>query len=52
MRKLISLNNCLQDVLELTPIIGLITLFSILNIVLFELPSQQIVTDNIINKNI
>ena len=36
---LISLNNCLQNVLELTTIIDLITLFCILNIILFELSS-------------
>jgi len=54
MRNLISLNNCLQDVIELTPIIDLITHFCILNIVLSELASQQIVTDllHITNKNI
>ena len=37
-RILSSVNNCLQDVLELTPIIDLMTLFCILNI-LFELSS-------------
>jgi len=38
-RALISVNNCLQDVLELAQIIGLITFFCILNIVLLELSS-------------
>jgi len=33
-----SLNNCLQDVLELTPAIGLITLFCILNILILNSP--------------
>jgi len=32
-------NNCLKDVLKLTPIIDLTTLFCILNIFLFELSS-------------
>jgi len=36
-RILITLNNCLQGILELTPIIDHVTLFCILNIVLFEL---------------
>ena len=34
-----SLNNCLQDVLELTPNIDLITLFHILNILVFNSPT-------------
>jgi hypothetical protein len=38
-RILISLNNCLQGILVLTPIIEIITLYCILNIFLFELPS-------------
>jgi len=33
-----SLNNCLQDILELTPTIDLITLFCILNILVFYSP--------------
>jgi hypothetical protein len=36
---LISLSNCLQDVLELTPTIDLNTLFCILNILVFNSPS-------------
>jgi len=36
---LVSLNNCLQDILVLTPIIDIITLHCILNISLFELSS-------------
>ena len=39
-RILSSVNNCLQDVLQLTHIIDLMTLFCILNIVLFELSSS------------
>jgi hypothetical protein len=38
-RILISLNNCLQGILELTPVIDLITIYCILNIFLFELSS-------------
>ena len=33
-----SLNNCLQDVLDLTPTINLITLFYILNILILNSP--------------
>ena len=33
-----SLNNCLQDILEITPPIDLITLFCILNIVILNSP--------------
>jgi hypothetical protein len=33
-----SLNNCLQDVLELTPATDLITLFCILNILILNSP--------------
>jgi hypothetical protein len=37
-RILISLNKCLQEVLELTPTIDLTTLFCILNILVFNSP--------------
>jgi len=33
-----SLNKCLQDVLELTPTIDLVTLFCITNILVFNSP--------------
>jgi hypothetical protein len=37
-RYMMMMNNCLQDVLELTPTIDLITLFCILNIFIYNSP--------------
>ena len=52
MKILISLNNYLQDVLELTPVIDLITLFYILNIIFFfnYLPLPQKIVFQTVNQ--
>ena len=42
-----SLNNCLQDVLELAPTIDLITVFCILNFLVFNSPPPPIPQNNI-----